>query len=141
QHRVDLRSATGGSFVRIAHAFQSGEHGDLVHQNASRLAHSFFGRDNTVGFDVENQFVQVGTLLNTSAFDGIADTTHWAERSVEHDAADGLRTIVGQGANVAGHVATTLLYLDMHFQLAGLGEVGNDVIRIDDLDVVGQFDV
>src|SRR5690606_10396847 len=104
QHRVDLRSATGGSFVRIAHAFQSGEHGDLVHQNASRLAHSFFGRDNTVGFDVENQFVQVGTLLNTSAFDGIADTTHWAERSVEHDAADGLRTIVGQGANVAGHV-------------------------------------
>src|SRR3546814_1926880 len=42
-------------------------------------------RSHAIGFDIQYQLVQVGALFDTSAFDGIADTTHGAERSVQHD--------------------------------------------------------
>src|SRR5690606_21453530 len=89
----------------------------------------------------ENQLVQVGALLDAGAFHCIADAAHRAVRSIEHDAADGVRTVVGQGANVAGHVAAALLYFDVDLELAGFGQVGDDMIGIDDLDVVRQLDV
>src|SRR3546814_3611061 len=69
QDRIDLRgTARWRAVVGIAGAFQGGKYRNLVHQDAGRLAHSFFWRDNTIGLDVEHQFVQVGALFNTSAF-------------------------------------------------------------------------
>src|SRR5690606_21084517 len=106
-----------------------------------RLAHSLFGRNDAVGLDVEDQLVEVGALLDAGAFNRIADAAHGAVRSVEHDTADGVRAVVGQGANVAGHIAAALLDLDVDFELAGLGKIGDDMIGIDDLDVVRQLDV
>src|SRR5690606_38004695 len=99
------------------------------------------GRNDAIGFDIENELVQVGALFDTSAFDGIADAAHGAVRSIQHDAADGVRAVVDQGAHVAGHIAAPLLDLDVDLELACLGKVCNNVIGIDDLDVVGQLDV
>src|SRR5690606_20881884 len=142
QYRIDLRSTTGWrAVVRIAGAFQGREDRNLVHEDAGRLAHRFFGRDNAVGLDVQHQLVQVGTLFDTGAFNRVADTAHGAVRCVKHDAAYGVRTVIGQGTHVAGHIAAALLDLDLHFQLAGFGQGGNDVIGVDDFNVVRQLDV
>src|SRR5690606_33461529 len=115
QHGVDLRGAAYRCLVGIAHAFKRGKDRDLVHEDAGRLANSLFGRNDAVGLDVEDQLVEVGALLDAGAFNRIADTAHGAVRSVEHDTADGVRAVVGQGANVAGHIAAALLDLDVDF--------------------------
>src|SRR5690606_35321612 len=93
------------------------------------------------GFDVQHQLVQVGTLFHTGAFDRVADTAHRAVRRIEENTADGVSAVVGQGAHVAGHIATALFHLDLHFQLAGISQGRDHVIGIDDLDVVRQLDV
>src|SRR5690606_34294255 len=98
QHRIDLRSTTYRRFVGVASAFQGGKHRDLIHQDASRLTNGFLRRDHAVGFDIQHQLVEVGALLNTSALDGVADAAYGAERSVQHDTTDGVRTVFGQRA-------------------------------------------
>src|SRR5690606_40969795 len=82
-----------------------------------------------------------GLLFFFQAEDGIRDfhvtgvqtcalPIYRAVRSVEHDAANGVGAIVGQCTHVAGHITTTLLDLDLHFQLAGSGQRGGDVFGI-----------
>src|SRR5690606_23737382 len=122
-------------------AFERGEDRELIHQDARRLANRFLGRHNAIGGDVEHELVEVSTLFNPRAFHGVAHATDRAVGGIQNDAADGVGTVVGQRTHVAGNVAAALLHLDLHFQLAGFGERGNDVIRIDDLNVVGQVDV
>src|SRR3546814_6350065 len=79
-------------------------------------------RSHAIGFDIQYQLVQVGALFDTSAFDGIADTTHGAERSVQHDATDGVGAVFRQRTHVARHIAAAFLDLDLHFHLAGFGQ-------------------
>ena len=55
-------------------------------------------------------------------------------------AADALG-LLGQAAHVARHVAAAALDLDLHLELAAGGEVRDDVLGIDDLDVVRRLDV
>src|SRR5690606_26225724 len=141
QHGVDLRRTTCRSFVRIANAFQCSKHRDLVHQDAGRLADSFFRRQHAVGFDIKNQLVEVGTLLDTSAFNRVADAANRAVRGIKNDTTDSVRTVVGQCANVTGHISASLLDLDMDFELSSFGKRSNHVIGVDDLDVVRQFDI
>src|SRR5215204_2629635 len=50
---------------------------------------SIFGRDRTIGLDLDHQLVQVGALLHTSAFDRVAHALDGRERSIEDDAANG----------------------------------------------------
>jgi hypothetical protein len=71
---------------------------------------------------------------------GIADAAHRAERGIEHDLADGA-ILAGDFALVGGHVAAAGFDADLHVQLAAGGDVGDHVIRVDDLDVMGGFDV
>ncbi|CFO06616.1 Uncharacterised protein [Bordetella pertussis] len=52
-----------------------------------------------------------------------------------------MRAIFRQRAHVARHIAAALLDLDLHFDLAGIGQIADQVIRIDDLDVVRQLDI
>src|SRR5690606_14719310 len=101
----------------------------------------FFRGYDAVGFDIENQLVEVGALFNTGAFNRIADTTHRAVRCIQHDTANGVGAVIRQGTDVAGHIATTLFNLDLHFKLTGVGQVCNDVIRINDFNVVWQLDI
>src|SRR5690606_23594759 len=99
------------------------------------------GRNDAVGFDVQNELVQVSALFNTCAFDSVADAANRAVRGVQQNAPDGVGTVVRQGADVAGHVAATLFDLDMDFQLACIRQISNDMIRIDDFHVMRQFDI
>src|SRR5690606_6262176 len=94
QYGVDLRrGASRGAVVGVAGAFQGRKHRDLVHQDAGRLANRFFRRDHAIGFDVQDELVQVGALFHTGAFDSVADAAHGAVGRVQQDAADGVGTI------------------------------------------------
>ena len=119
--------------------FERGEHRQLLDEDAGRLAHRLFRRDHAVRLDVDQQLVEVGALLDPRALDGVADATHGRERRVEDHAADRLR--VHQRAQRAGHVAATLLDLDLHVDLAAFGERRDHVVAVDHLDVVRDVDV
>ncbi|SMB23718.1 protein of unknown function [Sterolibacterium denitrificans] len=127
-------------FGRHGSAFEIGKDRKLIHQHTSRITDRLFGVDGTIGFDVHDQLVEVGTLFDTSRFDGIADPADRAERSVQHDVADAARFLVAR-THGRRHVATALFNLDLHFQLAAGGDVGNHVIRIDDFDIMRDLDV
>ena len=105
------------------------------------MANRFFRRDHAIGFDVDDQLVEVGALLDTGRFNEVGHPAHWRERRIQNDAADGLVRIFAQTAHVARHVATALFDLDLHVQLAAGGEMRDDVVRIDQLDVVRQIDI
>ena len=80
-------------------------------------------------------------MLDAGAVDSVADAADGAVGRIENNAADCVSTIFGQSTNVAGHIATALLNLDLHFKLAVVGKRGNDVIGVDDFNVVRQLDI
>src|SRR4051812_18595946 len=143
QDRVELlraalhRLVEGGQFA----AFQLREHRELLDQDLGGGAHGVFGGDGAVGLDLDDQLVQVRALLDAGALDDVAHALDGRERRVEDDAANGLGRLVGVAAHRAGHVAAALLDLDLHVDLAALGQVGDDMVGIDDLDVVRGLDV
>src|SRR5450830_132470 len=76
QDRIDLRCARWSFGSRFG-TFQCSKHVELINQDARRLTDSFFWRDDTIGFDVDNQLVQIGTLFHASRFNGVRNTAHW----------------------------------------------------------------
>jgi hypothetical protein len=80
-----------------------------------------------------------GALFHARALHLVAHAAHRRERGVEQDRADGARVVLA--ARGGRHVAAALLDLDGHVDLAALREVGDDMVRVDDLDVVRLLDV
>jgi hypothetical protein len=93
------------------------------------------------GVDFHHQLVEVGALLNTCAFDGIADTGHGREGCIQHDAPDGLGRLITITTHRAWHVTTAFFNLDLHVKLAALRQIGNDMTGIDDFNVVWRLNV
>ena len=113
----------------------------MIHQHAGSITDGLFRVDRAVGFQINNQLVQIGTLLHPSRFNLIADAAHRAERSIHQDTADGLVLFLVRRAGIGGNVAATSFDLDLHFQLAAGSNVGNHVVGIDDFDIVRHFDI
>jgi len=78
-------------------------------------------------------------LFDASTLDGVGDTADRAERGIQHELADGLG--IAQVTDVTRDVTAALFDLDLHRQLAAGREMGDDVLRIDDFDVMRQLDV
>src|SRR3990170_2705374 len=76
QDRVDLLGL--GLLDLHRRALEIGKYHELVDQNARRVTDGLFGLDRAVGFDVNDQLVEVGTLLDTRRVDLIADAAHRA---------------------------------------------------------------
>src|SRR5690606_37403157 len=119
---------------------QIGEHRKLIHQHARRITDRLFRIDRTVGLDIDDQTVEVGTLLDTGTLNQIADAAHRAERCVEDDATDRLAFRVLR-TSIARYITPPFLDLDLHVDLAAGGEVRDHMLGIDDLDVVADLDV
>ena len=60
-------------------SFQVDEGGQLLLQNGRTATDSLFRIQGTVSFQVDNQLIEVGTLLNTSGFDRVGNATNRAE--------------------------------------------------------------
>ncbi len=113
----------------------------MVQQDSGRCANRFFRIDGTVGFQIQNQLVQVGALFDARALDPIADPLNRAERSVQAQPTDGPRFAIGSFPLSRRPVTATLLDLEPHAQLAALGQVGDDLFRVDDLDGMALLDI
>jgi len=70
-------------------AFEIGKNRQLVNQNSGSSTNRLFGLDDAIGFDVDHQTIEVGTLFDTGTLDGIGDTAYRAERSIDQDGSDG----------------------------------------------------
>src|SRR5690554_954362 len=81
------------------------EHRQLLLEDGSRPANCFFRIDSTVGLQINNQLVQVCTLLNPSALDGISHTTNRAERSIKLQASDGTSFVLVQTTLISRLIA------------------------------------
>src|SRR5882672_10645672 len=138
QNRIDLRSLL--LLDGRSRAFERGEYRQLIDEDPRRVADRLLGLDHAVGFDVDDELVEVGTLLDPRRLHGIRDAPDGRERGVEYDLADALG-FLRHDAQVTRKITAAAFDLDLHLQLAAGGKVRDDVLRIDDLDVVGGLDV
>src|SRR5690606_33926834 len=85
QDRIDLVFLL--DYDRLAVTLEVDERGQLLLQDGRGAADSLFRVQGAVGFQIDDQLVQVGTLFNTGVLDHVGDTTHRAERGIQLQAA------------------------------------------------------
>src|SRR6185437_4561740 len=134
QDRIELHLGRLGG--RLFFALQIDEDGELILQDASGATDGLFRLDRAIGLDVDDQLVQVRALLHTCRLDRVGHTTHRAEGGVQQQPADRAALFLEAHALHRRTIAAATLHLQLHAQLAGLGQVGNHEVGIDDLDVV-----
>src|SRR3546814_14443930 len=70
-------------YNRLAVALEVDERSQLLLQDGRCTTDRLFGIQGAVGFQVNDQFVQVGALLDTSILDHVSHATNRAESGVE----------------------------------------------------------
>ncbi len=97
-------------------SFQVDEGGQLLLQNGRTATDSLFRIQGTVSFQVDNQLIEVGTLLNTSGFDRVGNAANRAEGGIQLQAANSTGLFI-RATSVSRFVTTTQRYLKLNFQL------------------------
>src|SRR5690606_1810502 len=95
----------------------------------------------TVGFQIDYQLVEVGTLLDASVLDHIGNPADRAESGIQLQATDAAAFFLVALTRFCRLVATATPHGQTHVQRAIGSQIGNDVVAIDDLDIVIQLDV
>src|SRR5260370_38077312 len=83
---IELRF--GGFGGRLILALQVDEYRQLVLEDSAGAANRLFRIDGAVGFDIENELVEIGALPDACAFDVIRDFAYRTERGVHLPTAD-----------------------------------------------------
>src|SRR5690554_3434591 len=117
------------------------KHSQLLLEDRGRPANCFFRIDSAVGLQINNQLVQICTLLNPCAFDGISHSANRAERSIKLQTSDGTSFILVQTTLISRLIATTSGQTQTHVDFAVLAQVTNHMLRISDFHIVVQLDV
>src|SRR5690554_6437090 len=117
------------------------EHRQLLLEDGSRPANCFFRIDSTVGLQVDNQLVQVCTLLNPCALDGISHTTNRAERSIKLQASDGTSFVLVQTTLIRRLIAAATCNTQSHVHFAVLTQVTDHGLRVSDFHVALQLEI
>src|SRR5690606_31888440 len=86
QDRIDLVFLLDNYWLAVA--LQVDERSQLLLQDGRCTTDRLFGIQSAVGFQVNDQFVQVGALLDTSILDHISHTTNRTEGGVELQTTD-----------------------------------------------------
>src|SRR5690606_1859087 len=94
-----------------------------------------------VRLDVENELVQVGTLLHARALDRVGNATNRRERRVELQAPDGPTRLFESRALYRRTVATAAFDFERHVELARLREIRDDELGVQHFDVVVELNV
>lgn len=110
-------------------SFQVDEGGQLLLQNGRTATDSLFRIQGAVGFQVDNQLIEVGTLLDTSGFDRVGNATNRAEGGIQLQAANSTGLFI-RATSVSRFVTTTQRDLKLNFQLGTFIDVCNDVVRL-----------
>ena len=105
------------------------------------LTQRFFRKNGAVRLNVHDEFVKVGALFDTCVFNTVGNAQDRGEGSIHDDTADrALAVVVFKCSHVTGLVAAAFFNLELHVKLAA-GKVGNDMFRIENLDIVRQIEV
>src|SRR5690606_35265769 len=120
---------------------QIDEHGELILQDRARAANRFFRIDRAVRLDVENELVQVGTLLHARALDRVGNATNRRERRVELQAPDGPTRLFESHALYRRTVATAAFDFKRHVELARIREIRDDELGVQHLDVLVKLNI
>src|SRR5690606_8408505 len=139
QNRIDLVFLL--DHYRLAVALEVDECSQLLLQDSRGATDRLVGIQGAVGFEIDNQLVQVGALFDTSVLDHISHATHRAERGVELKTADTAAFILIALTRISRLVATAASDLELHVDRAIGRQVGDQVIAIDDFDIVIQLDI
>src|SRR5690606_17962311 len=126
---------------RLAVALQVDESRQLMLEDGRGTTDGLFRIQGAVGFQVEDQLVQVGTLLDAGVFHHVGDTTDRAERGVQLQTADAPAFVFIALTGVSRLVATATTHGETHVQSAVFRQVGDYVIAVDDLNVVIQLNI
>src|SRR5690606_27059839 len=110
-------------------------------QDLARAPDRFLGVDGAVGLDVDDELVEVRALLDTRTLDRVGHAANRAERRVELQPADGPRLFLESRYLRGRMVAAAAHDLEERPQLAGLRQIGDDEIRIDDLHIMLRLNV
>src|SRR5690606_32548355 len=139
QDRIDL--------VFLLDHFRNGvtlevdEGGQLLLQDGRGSANRLFGIQSTVGFQIDNQLVQDGTLLDTGVFHHVGDTANRTEGSIQLQATNAAAFVFVTLTGIGGLIATAARHLELHVQHAVISQVGDNVVAIDDFDIVIQLNI
>src|SRR5690554_218293 len=128
-------------FNRLCLSLKLNKSCQLMLQNCCAATNRLFRVQGTVGFKLDNQLVQVGTLLDTSIFHHIGNTTNRAEQGVQLQAANTAGVILVSEAGVCSLIATTTRNAQLHVQRALVSQVGNNVVAVNDFHIMIQLDV
>ena len=111
----------------------------LILQDVDGFFESVFRRDHAVCFNRHLELIEVGALRNARCRHGVRHTAHGREARIHHDAAQGvLAVVVAESTHVAGLIAAAGFHVNLHVEFAA-GEVGDDVVGIQNRDVVRKF--
>src|SRR5690606_30082308 len=113
----------------------------LLLQDSRSTTDRLFGIQGAVGFKIDDQLVEVGTLLNTSVFDHISHATNRAEGGVELKTANTAALIFIVLTRISRLVTTAASDLELHVDRTVGRQIGDQVIAIDDFDIVIQLDI
>jgi len=130
--------ATKGLQRRLC-ALQCSEDRELLHQNAGSLPNGLLRGNHTVGFNVQKKFIKVGPILDPSALHGVTHAAHRRERGIQDNTPNGFA--LRETTQRAWHIPPPTLNLNLHVKLAALGQIGNDMASVDQLDVMWQLDI
>src|SRR5215469_8024131 len=139
QDRIELHLGDLGR--RLLLALQIDEHRQLVLEDAAGAADRLFRIDRAVGFDVDHQLVEVGTLLDARRIDRIGDAPHRRKRGIELQTPDRARLLLECEARGGRTIAAAALDAQRHGQLPGLGEIRDHQLGVHHLDIVIDLDV
>ena len=113
----------------------------MILQDFRSLAHGFLGIDRTIGVDLENEFVKVGTLLEAGTVDLIGHAAHRTERGIKLQATDRTRFLIRKSARHSRLIADATRNLKTHIERNILGQMADHMLRIDYLDRMIDRDV
>src|SRR5204862_5137467 len=101
---------------RRSRPFERRENGKLIDEDPRCVADRLLGFDHAVRLYVDDELVQIGTLLHSGRFDRIGHAPDGRERRIEYDLADPLG-FLGDYAEIPGDVSAAVLHLDLHLDL------------------------
>ena len=113
--------------------FQIDENRNLLMQNSRRLANGLFRIDRTIGFNIDNQFIQISMLLDPCSLNTICNTFDGTKRRIY---AQYIRSMSSRINFLCCHaIPAPLLDHNGHAERNILGQMCNDMIRITNFNI------
>ena len=111
---------------------------EVLAEDLGRFDQGHFGMDRAVGPDLQRELVVVRLLADAGFFDFVADAGDGAINRVDRNDADFVvaRAVLGRG-NIAAAVFDDHFHHERHV----VGQRGDDVVLVDDLDVGIGLDI